>query len=282
MRSLNTHLPRSTTAASQHATNKPLTLPPAPEATLLSEFKAAALSVTNLYKSAFSLQDYCQDLGYSAALNDLLAYLDAQYADHMTSELLLTRRWISHRLAERMHGKYPIPVPRTEKSKETERTSEFDKESDDDSAEKQEPEPESSPPPIPEETPPQEDGDSERGQSSPIRMDRDSPEIFTFRSHLPTNHHRAASDGQVTLPTCAPIFVDHPVESNPSPAPGFRSTRLQAARKRGSGSSRIASRPSQPLGTGAGQKRKVAFTDFFDIGDSKEGGNGGGKRGRTS
>ncbi|KAJ5868645.1 hypothetical protein N7534_003198 [Penicillium rubens] len=65
MRSLNTSLPSSTPR-------------PQPPEQLLQQFKAAALSVTNLYKNAVCEQAQARSLGYQEAIEDLLHFLDRE------------------------------------------------------------------------------------------------------------------------------------------------------------------------------------------------------------
>ena len=67
MRSLNTSLPRTSPRRNQQ-----------PPEELLSAFKAAALSVTNLYKNAASEQARSRAAGYQDALDDLLSFLDKE------------------------------------------------------------------------------------------------------------------------------------------------------------------------------------------------------------
>lgn len=84
MRSLNTSLPSST----PH---------PQPPEQLLQAFKAAALSVTNLYKSAVSDQAQARQTGYQEAIDDLLNFLDRENLGLGDGEGWKVRQWATER-----------------------------------------------------------------------------------------------------------------------------------------------------------------------------------------
>ncbi|KIX00618.1 uncharacterized protein Z518_09683 [Rhinocladiella mackenziei CBS 650.93] len=85
MRSLNTSLPSST---STH---------PAPPEQLLQAFRTAALSVTNLYKSAVTDQNISRQAGYQEALEDLLSFLDRENLGLGDGEGWRVRQWATER-----------------------------------------------------------------------------------------------------------------------------------------------------------------------------------------
>lgn len=84
MRSLNTSLPSST----------PRTQPPEQ---LLQQFKAAALSVTNLYKNAVCEQAQAKAAGYQEAVEDLLHFLDRENLGLGDGEGWKVRQWATER-----------------------------------------------------------------------------------------------------------------------------------------------------------------------------------------
>lgn len=86
MRSLNRSLPTSTTAAR-----------PAPPEQLLQAFKQAALSVTNLYKSAATDHEAIRQTGYQDALDDLLKFLDRENLGLQDGEGWRVRQWATAR-----------------------------------------------------------------------------------------------------------------------------------------------------------------------------------------
>ena len=296
MRSLNTHLPQSASAHTVQAppptvqTSRPQPSPPppaAPEATLLSEFKAAALSVTNLYKSAFSLQQYSNDLGYTAALNDLLQYFNLEHSQRSPIDPTELRGWVLSKLRERGHGRSVKPETENSAREEDARDKGEDRESDEDSLGRRE----ARRPKTPDhqsEDPPSNVEDVEEGHSSPIRMDTDHHDTFTFRSEIPIQQ-RLVSDVPTTLHNHNTIFINVPPEVPSEVTSAPRNLRSQTSRRKTTAPSRTNPRPPPPLGAGAGQKRKVAFAEFFDIEEGREGqGSAGGasvtlsKRGRTS
>lgn len=84
MRSLNTSLPSST----------PRQQPPEQ---LLQSFKAAALSVTNLYKNAVLEQAHARQAGYQEAIEDLLQFLDKENLGLGDGEGWRVRQWATER-----------------------------------------------------------------------------------------------------------------------------------------------------------------------------------------
>lgn len=85
MRSLNTSLPT------------PYTSRPVPPEQLLQAFKSAALSVTNLYKSAVQDQNTNRASGYQDALDDLLRFLDSENLGLQDGEGWRIRQWATER-----------------------------------------------------------------------------------------------------------------------------------------------------------------------------------------
>ena len=84
MRSLNTSLPKST----PH---------PQPSEQLLQSFKAAALSVTNLYKNAVCEQAHARAAGYQEAIEDLLHFLDRENLGLGDGEGWKVRQWATEK-----------------------------------------------------------------------------------------------------------------------------------------------------------------------------------------
>jgi hypothetical protein len=84
MRSLNTSLPKAS----------PYKQPPEQ---LLQAFRTAALSVTNLYKSAISDQNQARQAGYQDAIEDLLNFLDRENLGLDDGEGWKVRQWATER-----------------------------------------------------------------------------------------------------------------------------------------------------------------------------------------
>jgi hypothetical protein len=85
MRSLNTSLPTAYTSR------------PVPPEQLLQAFRSAALSVTNLYKSAVQDQNNNRAAGYQDALDDLLRFLDSENLGVQDGEGWRIRQWATER-----------------------------------------------------------------------------------------------------------------------------------------------------------------------------------------
>lgn len=88
MRSLNTSLPASAPHPSRVE----------PPEHLLQAFKTAALSVTNLYKTAVSDQAGSRHAGYQEALEDMRAFMDREAIGQDGGEASKIRRWVMDRI----------------------------------------------------------------------------------------------------------------------------------------------------------------------------------------
>lgn len=273
MRSLNKSLPSS---PPKHPTT------PRSEQ-LLQAFKTAALSVTNLYKTAALDQKQARQTGFQDALDELLTFLDKENLGLGDGEGWRVRQWAT----ERLDGSPPAQVG---------------SESDDDRVEAEKGNRGRSPvlqqKSVPETTQP-------RPASRPSSLPRTEnvttpapplslsqhvlvqspPETFTFRAvpQLPQDIDMQSTD----------------LSCQPDPADGSNSTTSQSVRveflpraTRQYRHSSLANRHNtrsttsiRPLASGAGSKRRVTFGDFFDIGnlgDGKDGGPGPGKRSRLN
>ena len=273
MRSLNTSLPGATPTKQQMGE---------PSEQLLTAFKAAALSVTNLYKSAAADQGRARAEGYQDALDELLAFLDKEDIGLSDGEGWRIRRWATERLDGRDSVSQHV-------------------ESDDEISEK----PERGSSPI-----------LQRSQSvtrlssagrlarttSPARTESAPPPTnitpiteeatvnivppqgtFTFRSSLsyPQDADVVLSDLEIADNARAQSH-DGSITSHASNTGSSGITVTRPSRTRHNNhSARINSRNTTSIGRGAGQKRKINFGEFFDIGNlGKDGFGGGGKRGR--
>ncbi|CZS92281.1 hypothetical protein WAI453_000163 [Rhynchosporium graminicola] len=279
MRSLNTSLPGPTPPAAAATSTKHQD----PPEQLLTAFKAAALSVTNLYKSAAADQGRARAEGYQDALDELLGFLDKEDIGLSDGEGWRVRRWAT----ERLDGRDPSTI---------------NAESDDDASDKADRgsspviqrsqsssrlpptsnviravspvRTESAPPPAIIPTP----VDSQRNSIPPQTT-------FTFRSS-----HLYPQDADLVLPdldmndsTRAPS-QDGSVTSHTSNTVSSGLGATRPPRPRHNNHSRVSTRPSGNIGRGSGQKRKINFGEFFDIGNldrqGRDGFGGGGKRGR--
>jgi hypothetical protein len=282
MRSLNTSLPRTSPRRNQQ-----------PPEELLSAFKAAALSVTNLYKNAASEQARSRAAGYQDALDDLLAFLDKENLGLGDGEGWSVRQWAT----ERFDGAHSAA-----------------RESDDDD-EEQEEQPRSSSPEVARKPTTAPITTQDQPQPEPSLVNTDIPSVqqhqqpqvarpdatvpqadtFTFRSSMsypPPHHDREVDmDASSNPPTDSP---NSPSSTNPLRLEVHSRRRNNHNRSNNSNTNnRIASINLGSLGSGAGSKRKN-LGDFFDISglsfgtgnnnnnnnNGRDGSDRGGKRGR--
>ncbi|MCJ1282729.1 hypothetical protein MMC26_002054 [Xylographa opegraphella] len=271
MRSLNKSLPP--------ASPKPRMVTP-PES-LLQAFRTAALSMTNLYKTAAVEQKEARQSGYQDALDDLLVFLDKENLGLGDGEGWRVRQWAT----ERLDGTPPAPTG---------------SDSDEDRAEPEKRTGSSSPVLRQKHIPESTQRRSPSRSSSPARPeDASAPppplsvpppatfqaptDCFTFRSvhQLPQDTDMQSGDA-----------AQNPNTQTDPGAPAvrveFTPRSSRTALRHSNLSNRHINRSStsvRTLGSGAGSKRRVTFGDFFDIsnlGDSKDLGPPAGKRSRPN
>lgn len=252
MRSLNTSLPSSTPR-------------PQPPEQLLQSFKAAALSVTNLYKNAVCEQSQARQAGYQEAIEDLLQFLDRENLGLGDGEGWSVRQWATERLDS--NGVPGSDDDDTEKRARSTTPAAVRKEQSGPDASQSPPKPASSPhdahvapqqqqQPQPQPAPP----------SQPEANSFDKPAIFTFTSGP-------------SFPQPQEQDVDmQPSENSSDGAPVLsvfpRNSRSQHCHNNLTRSNQRTS--TREPSVGIGSKRKLAVPDFFDLSDMF----GGGKRGR--
>ena len=266
--------------------NRSLPKPPhrKPPEQLLSSFKAAALSVTNLYKTAAYDQDQARKQGYQEALDELLHYLDDESLGLGDGEGWKVRQWATERYdgnaqaldthesdedgidtASQVRAASPTVKRKTSREALSARQSP----------------PSTSPvrttPATSQTLPPIQEGLTSR------------PEVFTFRTSIPypqevemqipetnddTNQPTPQPQAPPNIPTSTVRVGVVPQGARTPHRNRNRSTRHNTR----------SSHSSKSLGPGAGSKRGLSFGDFFDISGSGDRDNpgGGGKRGRIS
>lgn len=259
MRSLNTSLPRSP--------------PKQPPEQLLQAFKTAALSVTNLYKTAASDQAQARSAGYQSALDDLLAFLDKHNLGLGDGEGWEVRQWAT----ERLDGS-PVPMGN---------------DSDDDRGETVNQAGSSDPPVLPRSetlnsrqtsrpaSPPRTASTASQ-TSTPIQQpsvtSAPRSEIFSFTTPYLYPQDMDVQSSETAHSNTAQLD-NHP------PTPGGTATstvRLEVVPPRaprtphrtGNHSGRHGARSSasvRSLGSSAGSKRKMHFPDYFDLGNFRDG-----------
>ena len=270
MRSLNTSLPTSRSRRSQ-----------APE--VLQAFKGAALSVTNLYKTAVTDQANTRQLGYQDALDDLLSFLDRENLGLQDGEGWKIRQWATERFEgadtngnsidsdddrayteKRVRSSSPVSQIRTSHEGLDLRGHS--------SSDNTAPRTESAPSPAQKEE-----------SHSPVN---ERPTIFTFSAAEPLPNRDVPMHILDTSSSDLRSSGDSP-EATTSQVNGAvrvgvvnRGARMQTRHASTRHNTRSANRD---MAFASGTKRKFNLPEFFDIsnvGNSRDGTNGGGKRGR--
>lgn len=274
MKSLNKSLPKTS--------KEPPTQPPEQ---LLQAFKAAALSVTNLYKISAADQTQARHVGYQDALDNLLVFLDKENLGLGDGEGWKVRQWAT----ERLDGSPPVHTAsdsddeRGEPTKRARSSSPaIQRKSSQETLQTRQPSRSASPTriaPAPLVTP----------VHTPQTMNSFTrSEVFSFRSSHPYPQDMDMQSETTISNASQPESLSQGPGSSLSPSVRVevvpRGTRT--SHRSGTHSNRHNTRSTtstRSLGTGAGSKRKIAFNEYFDLGtfgDGKDGSSGGGKRGR--
>ena len=256
MRSLNSSLPTNSTPAGTKSN---------PPEKLLQVFKAAALSVTNLYKTAASEQAQARAAGYQDALEDLLTYLDKDNIGLIDrSEGQKIRQWTVERITNnRLPGNQVADSDEDAEEEKRARSSspilqrKLSREEnyrDACAATSISPRPESA-------------LRTTVVQSSiPKRRTEHSPPVadFTFRS-APTL--TSTLDGNIDKPAEI-AFIGGQVPHNPPLRVGVLPRLARSTRQNGH-PNRTQSRTAgsaASLGAASGTKRRLPFGEYFDVG----------------
>jgi hypothetical protein len=255
---------------------------------LLPDFKQAALSVTNLYKAADQAQRRARTAGYQDALEDILTFLDRENLGLMDGEGWRVRQWATQNL----DGSGGLPQQAASAARST-TDDDGDERASNNKDEEKEEETCSSPEAARQASSEDQDSLRRRVVSEPpqvqtIEIQHSPPRgDFTFVSQhaFPSNHERNASSPGMELDTTSgstPIFAQ---SSIPAGADIVRQApRSSRPNRHTNHSKRTDTRPSTlnfNLGNGAGSKRKLPYSDFFDISgfgegtDRKDGASGG-------
>ena len=269
MRSLNTSLPRS-------PRKKRSSQPPEQ---LIQAFKTAALSVTNLYKTAAADQKIARETGYQEALDELLTFLDRENIGLDDGEGWRIRQWAT----ERLDGNPPVIATSDD---EEDRVEVADRAR-------------SSSPVVQRVTDRDQPRQASRSASptqpatapAPTSVTTSAPTIvnmqtttenFTFRSP-----HPYPQDTNMQAPDSAEIsgtFSSPQTQAMPTSAVRVevmpRGSRT--LHRNGRNNARSTTNVRLPASI-TGSKRRFPYPDYFDIGslgDGKDGQGGGGKRGR--
>ena len=289
MRSLNTSLPSSRSRTATRPSQTP---------ELLQAFKSAALSVTNLYKTAVNDQTRIRQEGYQDALDDLLSFLDKEDLGLQDGEGWKIREWATARIegVEMAGNGMESDEDRAEgeKSRRRSTSSSRTRTSHEEATITASHPIQSTTPASPRDSPILTmNGAASAGPAPTILEDSQPPHleyppVFTFRAAQPLPTGEATMHATETIANNLSSNNDHLKEKSSSPTTASpvrvevvnRNPRLHGRHSHARHHTRAAHRES---GSGAGTKRKFHLPEFFDIsnlGSPKDGSNGGGKRGR--
>lgn len=231
---------------------------------LLDAFKAAALSVTKLYKTSAAAQSKARSDGYQDCLDDLLAFLDKRHIGLGDGEGWQIRKWAT----ERLDGRDGV-------SQNTESDDEVEKAEASSSPEIHRTNVSAPPPATRHDAPMRTDSAPPMTHVAPIPPAVEDPppivvptqEHFTFQSSHP-------------YPNIEKLDLSDSSKSNDATNP-HNSTISHPSRSR---SIRRLPRPkaSAHLGRGAGQKRSINFAELFDVGNIGFGKDVFGREGKRS
>ncbi|KAK4191142.1 hypothetical protein QBC35DRAFT_36578 [Podospora australis] len=225
---------------------------------LLEAFKAAALSVTKLYKTSAVAQAKSRADGYQDCIEDLLAFLDKENIGHSNGEASRIRKWAMDRLEGRDTTSPPL-------------------ESDDEAEKTDLP---TSSPEVHRAAPPT---ISSTGGRDEVQMRDSAPPVLTT---APRPSSPIVEELDLVVPTLDRFSFQsthpYPQLANLDISDSNRTTPRSSRRREREG--RVGG-PRTALGRGAGQKRKN-LAEYFDINNLDLGGgnfkdaHGGGKRSR--
>lgn len=260
---------------------------------LLTDFKAAAMSATNLYRTAVASQKQARQAGYQDALDDLLLFLDKQDLGLGDGEGWKVRQWATERLDGSGIATEAAPTNTDEDDEER-----SVKEEEKDETRSSSPELQRRPamPAATSEITVEDDEPLQRrvvseppAQATPQQTLPQSNFTFQSTHAYPSGNHDRDMDMDVSnnppvqayTPTSAPSSTET-VRIIPRSA---RSNRRSNHNRRNGSDSRTPSLNFN-LGSASGTKRKIPYPDFFDIsgindnGDRRDDGGrgGGGKR----
>jgi hypothetical protein len=253
MRSLNTSLPSTR---------------PAPPEALLQAFRTAALSVTNLYKSAVTDQNASRQLGYQEALADILNFLDRENLGLQDGEGWRVRQWATERYDGSVLPQQGESEDERSESGQRPRSMTPTREQQvvaaSENAEPEQPEPAA---------------DADDNSASVTQDHAPTAPIFHFTGN---NTTQTSDDMQTDEDGTQPAESDGPSASNSTCRPTVIA-RGSRTPNRHSGQRHSAKSATREFTFSAGTKRKFPIPDFFDISNigSKDG-SGANKRGRIS
>lgn len=239
---------------------------PAPPEQLLQAFRQAALSVTNLYKSAASDHDQIRQAGYQDAIDDLLKFLDRENLGVQDGEGWRIRQWATAKYDGSHFQQGEDEEDETAENEQEYASSSPEKHTEEDPRSVQQEQEPSKP------TQPQDQNHTQRSQSQP-------PPGPIFHFSAGSTDNAMQTDDTQTLPSSSQEQQTPPLRVEVINR-GNRNATKQNSRHQIQHASRSTTRTPS---TTAGSKRKWPFPDIaelfnvnLDRKDSFDGGSGGG------
>ncbi|KAI1778127.1 hypothetical protein F4818DRAFT_287424 [Hypoxylon cercidicola] len=221
------------------------TVSPGSPEQLLDAFKAAALSVTKLYKNSAAGMTKARSDGYQDCLDDLLTFLDKSNIGLSDGEGWQIRKWAT----ERLDGRESQPV---------ESEDEVDKSEPVSSPEMQHSVAQTSATAQMQRVPtPASAHQPEHPVAGEQMITVPTQEVFTFRSSHPYP--------QETYPNLEKLDLSDSIRLNDNATQGSTAVPIAHTAKSRNGK-RTRTKPTSQLGKGAGQKRAINLAELFDVG----------------
>lgn len=276
MRSLNTSLPKTKMKTT-------------PQPDIHQAFRTAALSVTNLYKSAFADLEKARSEGQQDILEDLIAFLDQQkQGADVRGEGAKIRQWALERLDGQAAGNSDSEEEILEERHQHQRNArssspalEHQESNTSDAMQTVTSARGPSYPPHPTEDPIRTDSAPQpSAQPPPIQLPQ--AENTVIPDNIPNVQHQPPQSSVFQFQSPQPYPTFDATNNIPDPSPPSRRN-LALSRRSGSRASRNLHRAAAAnniltLGNGAGSKRKLL--DYFNLDGLYDRRDGGGKRGR--
>lgn len=204
---------------------------------LIDVFKAAALSVTKLYKSSVAAETRARSEGYQECLDDLLGFLDRESSNSADGNLSKLKRWIAER---REGGDATLPTSESEDEVDKGEANTQSEPVQNTNISQQAP----APAPAP----------------TPARTTSDSPAPVDV---VPTESPRFIVPSQDTFTFGSEHQYPNIATLDLSDSRSHASITHHTTRQPRNRNSARSLRASSHLGRGAGAKRRMDFDDFF-------------------
>ncbi|KAI1425716.1 hypothetical protein F5Y12DRAFT_746389 [Xylaria sp. FL1777] len=233
---------------------------------LLDAFKAAALSVTKLYKTSAAAQAKSRSDGYQDCLDDLLLFLDRRNIGLGDGEGWQIRKWATERLDGKDSGpqitddEEEVDKAEPVASPEPQRPTAVSQPSRNDSAP-----PASHPPAV-----------VEPAVEEPQTIAVPTQENFTFQSSYPYPQESYLNIANLDLSDS--IKTNDNMNQGASTTSVSHTTRMRKDKRY----PRPRNTTTAHLGKGAGQKRPINFAELFDVGSLNFGKDMAGREGKRS